>query len=243
MDNQQAREILRLHRPGTDDAADPQTAEALRCAERDEDLGRWYQNQLAVHAAIHRKLHEIPVPRDLKREILMRGNIVRRNNIIELRRGILPLAAAAILILGAVLWTSFLHRETFADLRDRKMREVQRGYKMIASADYNQIRANLLAQNCPDYSLTTALSKLPPDGYAALDWNNHKVSMVCLKAPKNKELYLMVADVGNMRGNPAAGQKDFAHILRLNSVSWTTEGKVYILAGPQTESELKQYLD
>lgn len=246
MDNQQAQEILRTYRPGTDDANEAQVAEALRCAERDAELGRWFRNQCEIHAAIRRKLREIPVPENLKEEILRRHEVVRHNKIIELRRSILPLAAAAVVVISLVLGVFYAqtHRLNFDEFRDRLVRQSQRTtYGMMASTNLNDIHTGLLAYNCPDYQLPKTLTKLHADGYAPLEWRNRRVSMVCLKTAKNKELYLLVMDATAMHHAPAAGQTEYARVLHYNSASWTSGGKVYILAGPQDDSELKQYLD
>ena len=56
-------------------------------------------------------------------------------------------------------------------------------------------------------------------------------------------LFTATTVVAELRDAPAAGQTEFAKIHRLNSASWTANGKIYILAGKQDDLELKQYLD
>ena len=106
-----------------------------------------------------------------------------------------------------------------------------------------QIRAQLLAGGCPDYSLTKPLTKLAAVGYAPLDWHERKVSMVCLKDTKNKPVMLFVMDTASLQNTPQNGETEFAKIHRFNSVSRAMDGKIYIVAGPQDISELKAYLD
>jgi hypothetical protein len=71
MDSAEAREILKLYRPDSTDAADPQTAEALSLVDRDPELDHWFREHCEVYTAIRAKLKQIPVPADLKRKILV----------------------------------------------------------------------------------------------------------------------------------------------------------------------------
>ena len=114
MDKQEAREILQLFRPGTEDAQDPQIAEALLWVQRDEELARWFENHCSVYAAMRRKLQQIPVPEGLQQEIL-RADAVRRGRIVNLRNMALPLAAAAAMVVLAVVLLGLT--ELFFDLK------------------------------------------------------------------------------------------------------------------------------
>ena len=67
--------------------------------------------------------------------------------------------------------------------------------------------------------------------------------MVCLKDARNKDLFLFVMDAATIRNAPTDGETEFAKIHRLNSASRALDGKIYIVAGPQENSELKAYLD
>jgi hypothetical protein len=245
MDKQQARALLQLYRPGTADAEDPQMAEALKQAQQDPELAQWFENQQNVYVAMRRKLRQIPVPENLKQEIL-RQEAERRGKIVDLRKFFVPLAAAAAVValaLGAWTYVTRTGRENFADFRDHLVRLSQRQYAMITNNNLTVIHARLVAANYPDYSLTKPLAKLPADGYAPIEWHNRKVSMVCLRADKEKQLFLFVMDAAKVRNAPAASETDFATIHRLNSASWTSNGKIYILAGPENDSDLKRYLD
>lgn len=97
MNNEEARFILRAYRPGGQDAADPQFAEALDQARRDPELSRWLAEQTAFDTAIGGKLKAIPVPADLKASILAGRKIVPIKPEPWWRRSIHPVAAAAAL--------------------------------------------------------------------------------------------------------------------------------------------------
>ncbi len=92
MDKRRAKELLGLYRPGTQDALDPQVAEALQEAQRDPELTEWFNEQCGVCIALRSKLKQIEVPPDLKRKILL-GSIGRRRALVLPRPG--PLLACA----------------------------------------------------------------------------------------------------------------------------------------------------
>ncbi len=246
MDKLEAREILRLYRPGTERDEDPQMTAALKLARQDTELGQWLESHGAFYLAMRNKLKEIPVPADLKRNIL-REDAVRRGRIVELRNAVLPLAAAAAIILLAVgMWSYFTGETTqdFAACRERLVKQSQRGYAMtMTNTNLEAIHSFLLAKHCPDYVLTKPLARLPGEGCTTLEWHDRKVSMVCLKADGNKELFLFVMDGAKLRHTPAAGAAEYSQVHRLMTASWTEGDKIYILAGPGSEAELKQYLN
>src|SRR5579862_10039222 len=97
MDNQQAREILSLYRPGLDDPNDPFFAEALMQARRDPELGRWFEKQCAVDVAVRDKFRQITAPAGLQQQILAERKVVRPAIWWE-RSAFLAAAAAAIVL-------------------------------------------------------------------------------------------------------------------------------------------------
>ena len=97
MKNEEAKFILRAYRPGGQDAADPQFAEALSQARRDPELGRWLAEQTALDTALSGKLQSVPVPADLKATILAGRKVVPLPIRAWWQRQIHPVAAAAAL--------------------------------------------------------------------------------------------------------------------------------------------------
>src|SRR5260370_3765428 len=70
MTNQQAKEILMLFRPGTDDPADPDFARALALAKGDPELASWFDEHCQAREAIRVRFKAIAVPEGLKEQIL-----------------------------------------------------------------------------------------------------------------------------------------------------------------------------
>lgn len=70
MDKEHARFILRSFRPDGADAADRAFEEALALATRDRELGEWLASERAQDAEFSAAVHAIPLPENLRHEIL-----------------------------------------------------------------------------------------------------------------------------------------------------------------------------
>jgi len=254
MDSPRAREVLRLYRPGTTDALEPQMAEALQAVQRDPELEKWFQDQCAVYIAIRTKLKQIEVPPDLKRKILVEH--VGRAKVIPLRRRpetLWAAAAAAILLLAASLWffTKPSHELRFAQFRDYQVSEAQRGYKMTRTTNYAAIVTYLQTNHfIADYMLTKSLTKLPTDGFSTSTFQGKPVTMVCFntgiagKNGKTNEVFFFVAHRTDFVGSPPPGTKpQFGHLGHLTSATWSADDKVYILATQGDDADVQQYID
>lgn len=75
MNNHDARFLLQAYRPGGDDSADPQMAEALEQAKRDPDLGAWLAIEQSFDTAMTEKLRTVTPPAGLREAILAGGRV------------------------------------------------------------------------------------------------------------------------------------------------------------------------
>jgi hypothetical protein len=112
----------------------------------------------------------------------------------------------------------------------------------MTSTNLDAIHTFLVNHKCPDYVLSKPLAGLTGEGCATLEWRDRKVSMVCLTTGK-KELFLFVMDRVALQHAPESSAPEFAPIRQLMTASWAQGDKIYILAGPGNESDLKRYLD
>jgi hypothetical protein len=250
MDREHARDILRLYRPGTTDALDPQIAEALEVARADAELAHWLDEQCVVYTAIRSKLKHIQPPADLKRKILIEN--VGRKKVIHLRQPVLFAAAAAVLLLGAGLWMLLAnHTDTsYASYLERMTGKVRRPYAMsMTSTNLADIRAYLQAHQWhSDYTLSKNLEKLPGEGCATITWHEKRVSLVCIDGGKThdgkpRDLWLFVANRSDISDAPASNRPHFEQVHGLTTASWADGNKLYVLAAFADESELSAYLD
>ncbi|MGH7956736.1 MAG: hypothetical protein ACREH8_06965, partial [Opitutaceae bacterium] len=103
MTREEAQFILQAYRPNSEDAHDPQFADALALARQDPALGRWFADEQAMDAAFAAKLRARPTPTDLKAQLLLaRATILNRP---WWRQPVWLAAAASVaLLLGLAGW-------------------------------------------------------------------------------------------------------------------------------------------
>jgi len=246
VDNQQAKEILLRYRPGTTDATDPEFAAALEQAKRDVELGRWFERHCAFQSAIRDRFRQLTAPPDLKEKIL--ADCRPAAVVLWWQRPVfqtLAAAAAIVLLIGlAYIWTQPGEDKSFAALRNRVVRNAQRGYVMdITTTNLVEIRRYLATREAhADYVLPAPLEKLPGDGGAVLHWHNKKVSMVCFALGNRNDLFLFVVERSDVPDAPAADEPEFTRIGKLTAASWSKGDKAYVLAGAGDEQFLRKYL-
>lgn len=230
MNNAEAKNILIACRPGTDDLRSAEAGAALEFVMRDPELRRWWHQQQEFQKEAKRAFGEIPVPHDLREEILSRAKVVKLP--VWRRPAVLSAAAViALLLLIMAVWRKPSAENSFQTFRSRMVQTVLRQYRMdITTTNMAQIRQFLATNNAPaDYVLPQNTAKLPAMGAGLLSWQDRRVSMVCLDSGAPGVVFLFVVDEASTRNAPH--QREFAHVIELNTVSWTNGGKTYVLAG------------
>jgi hypothetical protein len=252
MTRDEAKQILALYRPNTPEASDPPMAEALEFARRDPELAAWLDQHCAAFNAIRGKLKAIPVPQDLRRQIIVE-HLADTRILPFTNRLLLVSAAAALALLTAIIWFQFAHsnQDTFDGYRNRMARMVQRGYFMqMFSADQTKIRNFFRDRGTPsDYVLPLGLAKLPGEGGVSLTWSARPVSLLCLngatKPGEKNDLYLFTAKQSDIPGAPPPDAKpQFKKINSFMTASWTKGDRTYLLtaSGGEDQAALEKYL-
>ena len=244
MNPQQAKEILLLYRPGTADGEDPQVREAIETANRDPELGRWFQNHCRFQEAIRAKFRQIETPQYLKAAVLAQRKIVRMEP--WWRSPIWLTAAAAVFLL--VLWLPFRPRSTvpdhFANYREMMVSFALRATYGMDWETNNQasLRQLLASKGAPaNYDVPSGLEKLKLTGGGALTWRNHPVSMVCFDKGNKQMLFLFVMPRAGLKDAPASTQPELNKISSYVTASWTQGEYTYLLAGAQEQGFPKKY--
>jgi hypothetical protein len=244
VDSREAREILACYRRGLDDASEPRLAAALERARQDPALAQWLDQQTAFDEALREQLREIPVPDDLRAKILARQPSRPRAH--AGWRSPSWLAAAAGLAALAVLVGFWLaHRGAPFDAYRAEMARTVAGEYEIEhrSEQLDEIRSYLASRGSPtDYSLTPALQDLEAEGVSVLHWRGRNVSLLCLDAGGDRDLFLFVAPRSAFRDAPATAPPRLEKIDGLITAAWTDGDTVYFLAGHGDERFLRQYL-
>lgn len=233
--------ILLACRVGTDDVRDADVAAALEEVRRVPELHEWWVAQQKFHASAQESFRSAPVPENLRDQLLARTKIIR----VDWWRRPVSLGAAAAIVLLFVLAGVFFQRprqDTFAVFRSRMVGNVLRQYSMsITTNDMAQVRQHLASRQAPaDYELPSKLNELPVIGAGVLSWGDRRVSMVCLDSKRRGMLFLFIVDAASITAVPK--QLEFAPVRSLQTVSWTNEGKTYVLAGSMEAKELAQFL-
>ena len=248
MNHQEARAILILFRPGTEDDRDPQFSEALDLARRDRELGRWFEEHCAFHEAVRAKFRQIPVPEGLKEQILSERYSQTRA---LARRKVVGLAMAATLVLLGALagfWLAPAGKPSFALFESRMARRVLRQYPQmdLRTNDLRQIERYLAAKGHGGYVLPDGLAKLQGTGCAVLPFHGREVSMICLNSgktstPKDPDLFLFVIERTALAGAPSSSTPRFTRITHdMTAAGWSAGGKAYVLAGFGDEDFLRE---
>lgn len=251
MNHDEAKQILRLYRPGTADADDPQIAVARGLAKRDDELGNWLRKHLAQQDVIRDKFRRTPVPKGLKEQILSEEAARQRRMYWQPR---LAWAAVAMLVLLASLamfWFPYSRKDdTLAIFQNRMAGIALRGYAMdLVTNSPEQVRSHLARNHAPaDFVLPAALQKATLIGCAVETWQDVKVSMVCFRtgrplAPgQQSDLWLFVVDRASVRGFPPDAVKQISKVNRLMTAAWTQGDKLYLLGTEGDERMIEQFL-
>jgi hypothetical protein len=261
MNNDEAKKILALYRPGTDDRTEPSFAEALKLVKpnptpggqekTDPELSRWFQEHCSSYLHTRASLLKIPVPPALQDRILDRYKPPTAS-IIPFRPMVI-LSAAAVLVLcltlTALFWRSHGREDDFNTYRNRMARTALRPYSMdLQSRDLRSINAYLAGRKAPsDNAVPDGMSKAQPVGCAVLQWQGQPVSMICfrsgqpLAAGEQTDLWLFVVNQSAVRNRPATPSPIIARIKKLTTATWTKDGKMYVLAGTGDEQFLRRY--
>lgn len=246
MTRREAQEILLAYRPGHEDAADPQVGAALDMVRNDPALREWYEQHRAWDAAVREKLQALPVPADLKYDILTGEKVVPGPAHWWQRRGVLVAAAAAIAMLMtlALLFQKRSEQpDTFAHFRSRMVGKALIDYRMdLQTNDMRQIRAFLANRGAPaDYSVPPGLGKLKLTGCGVLDWKGKPVTMVCFERAEINLIWLFVMKAADWKDAPP-GQPHFEKVITCATASWTEGDTVYVVASELEEATLRKVL-
>jgi hypothetical protein len=252
MTTQQAKEILKLYRPGSADAADPAFAEALELCDRDAELKTWFADHCAVYAALRSKFKQMAVPEGLKEQIIAERPVHHRTPVWQ--RAVL--VAGAVAVMALVIFNvqqSWRPREPhdFAAYRNYMDSVAVRGYYMdLATNNLDQIRLFLSQRGAvADYVLPANLQKnAKPAGCVATTWQGKPVSMICfqsgqpLKPGAQSDLWLFVTDRTTATDTPVASVPKLEKANGVLTASWTVGNRTYVLATEGDEKLLGKFL-
>lgn len=252
MQNEQAKWILHVYRPGGQDASEPEFEAALDQARRDPELARWFADEIALDTRISAKLRQATRPPEtLKTQLLALAKSVRPHRPTRrerILRWIATPALAAVLVLGLMLGTQWLRPRTAAgfagylrsmtvfvshelDRLDFQTRELAEVRQWLASRGWGT-----------DITIPDGLAAQPSLGCRLLEWNGHPVALICFALDERRQAHLLVirrdAFPDAPPENPVQVQWD-----RTAAVGWSDRDRTYLLiAANARPDELLQLL-
>jgi hypothetical protein len=242
VDRRSIKDILLRRRPWMAASREDQQAELDRTP-LDIELTEFKSRHEEFNARVHHELAGIPVPPTLREQIFARRKVVRVRGWRSRGPIVLAALAASIALLAAVtLLTRTVPKEdtSFAGFRQRIITDALRAYGMDTNTTKLVEVKSLLARSGrpADFSLPAPLEKLPVIGGGSLSWQNKPVSMVCFKSPQQDIFYMFVID---QTAFGFSGRKpEVEQVKGLSTVSWSSGGKVFLLAAKVPPGVVKQ---
>ena len=83
-----------------------------------------------------------------------------------------------------------------------------------------------------------ALAKLTLEGGCLLDWRGHKVTLICMEATGQGDVWLCLAG----RGTVPETARQVGKVGKMMTAAWTDGNLVYLLITEGDEAALRRYL-
>jgi len=229
------REALLRARNWSEKVRDAESS--MEAGGNDAALTTLQQRSEQFNALVHQALADIPIPADLRDQILARNKVITVPYW-RTPRAIAMAAALAFMATGLFFWTTAKlggEDRTFAGFRSRMIGFALREYRMdIHTNSLPVVQKYLADQGAPaEFTLPPTLAQTPVKGGAALTWQGQPVSMVCFDK-LNTTLYMFVIE----DRVAAVQERVVAPFKTVATATWTSNGKTFLLTGDVPLSEL-----
>ncbi len=247
MNNEEAKLILQAYRPGGQDTNDPRFREALEQAQRDPELARWFANEQALDSRISQKLKiSIKPPAHLKSQLRAQQKIVRPA-VWWRQPAWLTAAAASAALLAAlgVTWLKTSHAPQFAAFKQTMVQNSLQptDHLKFMARDMAKIRDWLKAQHvAANFDLPASLRDAPVHGCRVIDWQGHKVTLLCFMPNGGEHVDLFVIDCTHFQDFMPSETAQFATKDGVTTAIWRKQDKTYLLASTSGEPQLRKIL-
>jgi len=255
---EEAKEALLRYRPGRPSGEDPSVEEAKAACERDEALRAWFEEHCRLQVAVKDGFRSILPPAGLKEQIISerRAALYTEKTGGWKRSRVVQFTGVALLTL--VVWGVMSQRwggggeeTSLAGYRKRMVGFALRTYSMeLKTSKIEDIRQHLARRSFPSaFRLPPSVLEVPVVGCGSTRWQDAKVSMICflrgeppLASGVESDLWMFVMDGPNMKGRPRDQEIVVEKVNRLWTATWEKDGKLYLLATPGEEADLRRWL-
>jgi len=251
VNNQEAKQILTLFRPGSADEKDPSFLEARQLAKTDPELAHWFDAHCQTYLLLRRKFEAIPIPPGLKEQILSERKI-QRPLFQRYWRPLLAMAAVVAFLFSIDFGLRPFHsaKDRYAAYRKRMIGSALRGYYMdLTTSDPDRVRAFLATNHAPaDYPLPAGLKTAAVVGCALSTWQGNPVSMICFKSGRplppgeQSDLWLFVTSRQTLAQASPPAAPIFDRVNKATTASWSDDQNDYLLAVEGDQALLRKYL-
>ena len=239
MTPQEARFLLEAYRPNGQDTADAKMAEALRVLLQDPELTAWFKESLAFDKEVADRLQHLPIPPEIKSQILAGRHLIPQKSWWQKKTW---WAVAAILITALILSIRIIPNSTTqpnllteyrGDMADFLTDQLS-GFDHYTS-DLNEVKSYLVSRGTLNtLDLPKTLQSLESIGCKVLDWNGHKVSLICLLANNADPIHLLI--IGRQALSDWPKQQDLVTVGNWMMASWSNEQHNFLLASKSEQS-------
>jgi len=244
VNNQEAKFILSAYRPGGEDACGAAFAAALEQVDRDPDLGAWFAEQRELDVATTNAICSIPIPRDLRANILAGAKISRRR--LWSKRPVLLAIAASLVLLAVIdgVWTRPTRLDPWQNDALAVVSTFVPGHEPFdhEAADSRELLQWLQTQNAPAVDvMPAALQTLPTLGCKTISSGGKAVSIMCFKMQDGKVVHLVVTDASGLPHLPPS-HPTFVKQQDWVTATWLQNGRVCMLATKASDQQLRDLL-
>ena len=245
------RFVLAAYRPGTDDENDPQFRDALARMKSDSELKVWFDEQMALSRSLSEKLRDIPVPPQLRADILAGAKVSAPPASKRRRRWPQVLAVAACILLTGASVFLWLNRfvpsgpETWAAYQN-DMGSYLSGFFLLdyESEDLEDVKQWLSKNHgVTNYTVPASLKQYPSLGCEVIEWHDREAYLICFNVDGELvHLFALPNDEG-LPGAPTITAPGFiAQSGEWTMTGWREDGQLYLVSTLGNSEFLKRSL-
>ncbi|MCQ1059167.1 hypothetical protein LRP52_21765 [Photobacterium sp. ZSDE20] len=245
MDSNTIKSILRLYRPDIDEETKPIT-EALIQVESNPELKVWYRKHLENEDAISAQFDDIAIPIHLKEQL--KKQYEPKSTTSKHSSWLAPLALAASMLLVVLSWFNFstIDKPSFAHFQQDMITFATQPYEMdIVVEDLDLINKGFAKAGWPTHYITPEpLNNLHALGGVTQQWENEKVSIVCLEDEAGKYIWLFITKFSAFGENQAVVLNAMLVSEKplLTHAAWQDQNFIYYMLAEGDIEFIKSYL-
>ncbi len=214
--------------------------------EKDEDLKRWFQEQVTFDEEVAALMEQaVVIPEGLRDRLLNGAEQRGGKNWIWLRSGVVAALAACVALGWALFWPDASHLEAWEAESLVAIAKVNYGLSRLdARAESLEVVKAILEKggSVSPLRVPDSLSQLATYGCKRVRIGGRPATIVCFKLPAGGEAHLVVLESAGLGGGVPDGRAKFERRKNWSLASWSDGGQTYLLATTAGEEELRRLM-